>query len=428
MTEDFLHYAWRYRRFQISDLYSTQGQRIEVLHPGEYNRNAGPDFSNARLRIDDVLWAGNVELHLRSSEWYRHSHQEDPAYANVVLHVVLDEDLPVFNAQGQRIPCLELRKLLDPTALRGYHYLLQQPTWIPCQTLWPQVPELTKTLWLERLLVERLEAKTDVVQRIFTCNRGDWEETCYQILARAFGVKVNADPFEELSRHRDNLLQIEALLFGQAGLLEGMYHEKYPRQLQQEARFLRHKYDLKPMLGVAWKFLRMRPANFPTVRLAQFAALVYRGEHLFSRILAAQELDEFRHLLLGRPSPYWSNHYHFDQPTRHQSKPPGETFFQLLIINAVAPLLFFYGTYHQDAAYCERAMHLLESLPPEDNHLIAGWRQLGCQTLNAGDSQALLHLRSAYCEQKRCLECAVGNAILQGACEGMSIPERCEPA
>ncbi len=423
MTEDFLHYAWRYRRFQQRGLHCTLGLPIEILHPGQHNHHAGPDFSNARIRIDDTQWAGNVEIHIRSSEWYRHSHEEDPAYANVILHVVLEEDLPVFNAQGQRIPCLELKPLLDPQAMQRYHQLLYESAWIPCQSLWPQVPELTKTLWIERLLVERLEAKTEHIQHLLTLNRGDWEETCYQVLARAFGMKVNAEPFEQLARslpyklmakHGDNLLQIEALLFTQAGMLEGLYREKYPRTLQQEGRFLRHKYSLKPMDGSQWKFLRMRPANFPTVRLAQFAALVYRSEHLFSKILASSNVDELRPLLLGRPSPYWTNHYQFDQPTKYHAKPPGETFFQLLIINAIAPLLFFYGVYHQDAAFCERAMLWLESMPSEDNHVLTGWQQMGCQAQNAGEGQALMHLKSSYCEQKRCLNCAVGNAIVQG--------------
>ena len=422
MTEDFLHYAWRYQHFQPHHLHTTQGQNLAILAVGELNRHAGPDFTNARLRIDDTLWAGNVEVHIKSSDWLAHHHEQDPAYNNVVLHVVLDDDEPVYRTNGERLPCLELRRLLDPNLCNAYYRMLNNALWIPCQNHWHEVKELTKKLWLERLMVERLEAKTEVVGRLLEQNRGDWEEMCYQVLLRNFGLRVNMDPCEQVARslplkligrHRDNLLQVEALLFGQAGLLDVEFNDVYPRQLQQEYRFLRQKYGLESLPAGNWKFLRMRPANFPTMRLAQFAVLLYQGSNLFSKILAAHDIEELAHLFSVTLHGYWSEHYTFDKVSTRKLKHLGGNFIELLILNACIPIIFYYGVYTQDTRYCDQALRLMQELPPEENHIIDGWKKLGVVPEDAGNSQALLHLKREYCEGRRCLHCAVGNAILK---------------
>lgn len=422
MTEDFLHYAWRYQHFNSNHLQTTQGQNLTILAIGEHNRHAGPDFLNARLRIEDTYWAGNVEVHLKASDWLLHRHEKDPAYANVILHVVLDEDQVIQDPNGERIPCLELRRLLDPHLCSAYYRMLNNNLWVPCQNHWQEVKTLSVKLWLERVMVERLEAKTEIVKRFLDFNQGDWEEVCYQLLLRNFGLSVNLDPCEQVARslplkligrHRDNLLQIEALLFGQAGLLEQDFVEKYPQQLQTEYRFLRQKYGLESMPASNWKFLRMRPANFPTMRLAQFAVLLYQGSNLFSKILAAQDIEELAHLFSVTLHGYWSEHYTFDKPSTRKLKHLGTSFIELLILNACIPLIFFYGMYTQDAKYCDKALRFLQELPPEVNHIIDGWKKLGLEPEDAGQTQALIHLKRMYCDQRQCLHCAVGAAILR---------------
>lgn len=422
VTEDFLHYAWRYQHFQATQLQTTQGQSLAVLSVGELNRNAGPDFLNARLHIEDTLWAGNVEIHLKSSDWLLHHHQQDPAYNNVVLHVVLDEDVPIQHTNGERLPCLELRRLLDPDLCKAYYQMLNNALWIPCQNHWHQVKELTKKLWLERLMVERLETKSALIKRLLTQTQGDWEEVCYQLLLRNFGLTVNMDPCEQvarslplklLSRHRDNLIQLEALLFGQAGLLETEFADAYPQQLQQEYRFQRQKYGLEPLPPGTWKFLRMRPANFPTMRLAQFAVLLYQGSNLFSKILAARDLEELTHLFAVTLHGYWSEHYTFDKPSPRKLKHLGSSFIELLVLNACIPLIFYHGLYTQSPRFCDQALRLMQELPPEANHIMDGWKKLGLEPEDASQTQALLHLKREYCDKRKCLHCAVGNAILK---------------
>jgi hypothetical protein len=422
MTEDFLHYAWRYQRFSNHELHTSQGQPLAILAVGEHNRHAGPDFLNARLRIDDTLWAGNVEVHLKASDWLQHHHELDPAYQNVILHVVLDEDQVIQRSNGERIPCLELRPLLDAKLSSAYFRMLNNALWIPCQNHWHEVSALSKKLWLERVMVERLENKTEGVRRLLELNRGDWEEVCYQLLLRNFGLSVNLDPCEQVARslplkligrHRDNLTQIEALLFGQAGLLEADFQEIYPQQLQAEYRFLQQKYSLQPLPPGHWKFLRMRPANFPTMRLAQFAVLLYQGSNLFSKILAAQDIEELAHLFSITLHGYWSTHYVFDKTSPRKLKHLGSSFIELLILNACIPLIFYYGSFTQNRRHCDQALRLMQELPPEENHLIEGWKKLGFTPEDAGQTQGLLHLKREYCEQRKCLHCAVGAAILQ---------------
>lgn len=422
MRESFLHFLWRWRRFDAQHLATTGGQPLEILHPGEWNNHAGPDFFNARLRIGDTLWAGNVEIHLHASEWLAHRHHEDPAYDNVVLHVVLEEDQPVLRASGERIPCLELKGRIPQAISAIWERLEHERAWIPCQSFFKTVPDIVRLNWLDRLLVERLEQKTAAVAEVLAATENHWEEAFYRLLARNFGLKVNAEPFEALARslpllilakHKNDPKQVEALLFGQAGLLEGPFRDEWPAALAQEYRFLSHKYQLVPLAAAQWKFLRLRPANFPTVRLAQFAALVHQSAHLFSKILEAPNLRALENLFDVQTGTYWHTHFQFDIPSVKRPKHPGRDFVHLLIINTIAPFLFHYGKTRDQDTFQQRALALLESLPPESNAIIDAWAELGVPARHAYQTQALIHLKTRYCDEKRCLECAVGNAILK---------------
>ena len=422
MREDFLHFLWRWRRFDARNLATSDGQALEILHPGEPNLHAGPDFFNARVRLGGTLWAGNVEIHLNASDWLAHRHDTDPAYDNVVLHVVLDEDQRLRRPNGEPLPCLALRERIPPQLLEKYFRLEHERAWVPCEKTFGAVPEIVRLNWLDRLLVERLEQKTESIARVVEATGHNWEETFYRVLARSFGLKVNMEPFEALARslplrllakHKDQLFQLEALLFGQAGLLAEQFEDDYPRALAKEYQFLRHKYGLQPLAAGQWKFFRLRPAGFPTIRLAQFAAVVYRSAHLFSQILETGSTAETEQLFSAEISEYWRAHFRFDKTAVRQPKPPGREFVHLLLINTVAPFLFHYGRAKGQPELQDRALQLLENLPPEANTVVDGWAKRGQRGASAGQTQALLHLKTRYCDMKRCLECAIGNAILR---------------
>lgn len=422
MREDFLHFLWRWRRFDARNLATTDGQALDILHPGEPNPHAGPDFFNARIRLGDTLWAGNVEIHLNASDWLAHRHDTDPAYDNVVLHVVLDEDQRLRRSGGELLPCLTLRERIPPQLLEKYFRLEHERAWIPCEKTFGTVPEIVRLNWLDRLLVERLEEKTGAVAQVVEATGQHWEEAFYRLLARSFGLKVNMEPFEALARslplrllakHKDHLFQLEALLFGQAGFLDGPFDDEYPRALAKEYRFLQHKYDLQPLAAAQWKFFRLRPAGFPTVRLAQFAALIHRSAQLFSQLLETRDTAEAEQLFTAEVSDYWRAHLRFDKTAARQPKPLGREFVHLLLINTAAPFLFHYGRAKGQPGLQDRALRLLEALPPEANTVVDGWAKRGQRAANAAQTQALLHLKTHYCDAKRCLECAVGNAILR---------------
>jgi Protein of unknown function (DUF2851) len=423
MRENFLHFLWRTRRFDATDLRTTDGHTVEIIRPGEHNTHAGPDFFNARLRIGDVEWAGNVEMHVRASEWATHGHADDRAYDNVVLHVVWQADAPALRADGSPLPCLVLRGRTAEYLLATYADLEAQQAWIPCAGRWAEVADIVRLNWYDRLLVERLEQKTTRLATQLEATGGHWEEAFYRLLARSFGLRINAEPFEALARslplqvltkHKNNRTQIEALLFGQAGWLDEEWADAYPQELAREYRFLRHKYGLERYVQRAdWKFLRLRPANFPTVRLAQFAALVYASVHLFSKILEATSVRSLEHLFEPEVSAYWLTHYQFDKISPQRPKHLGRDFVHLLLINTVVPSVFYYGQARQLPDYQDKALCWLEDLPPESNAVLDGWATLGVVPRHAYQTQALLHLKSQYCDARRCVECAVGGTLLR---------------
>ncbi len=422
MREDFLHYLWRTKRFNLDNLVSTEGAPLQITHFGKHNHHAGPDFLEAKVQVGETLWAGNVEIHINASEWIAHKHQEDSTYDNVILHVVLEEDQPIYRSTGERIPCLELRRRIPPKIIKTYQKIVHNEHWIPCQHHFYSVPMVTKNLWLDRLLVERLEQKTvPIAERLANSNNA-WESVFYELLARNFGVKINAEPFELLAKstplnlfakHKNNRFQIEALLFGQAGLLTVDFTDNYPKSLQKEYQFLQKKYNLQPIKKESWRFMRLRPANFPSIRIAQFATLIYQSTHLFSKILEAENIKAIEKLFKVSLSEYWLNHYIFDKPSAERKKTLGKSTIHLLIINTIVPFLFLYGTHKSIDTYRDKALRFLEALAPEKNSIIEQWKVLGLEPDSAYQTQALLQLKNEYCSKKRCLACAIGNSILK---------------
>ena len=423
MKEKLLHYLWQVKRFDLKDLKTTGGESIQIIDFGVHNTDAGPDFQHARIRIGQTLWAGNVEMHVLASDWIKHLHQEDKAYNNVILHVVLEEDQTIARNNGELIPCLELRHRIPAGIEKQYAKLLQNTNWIPCHHLFAGVPEVKRNLWLDRLTVERLEEKTRYLQLVLHRTRTDWEESFYQILARSFGVKVNADAAEQLARslplrilrsHRQNLFQVEALFFGQAGILEGTFNDDYPKRLKKEYLFLQKKYGLQSMKREQWKLLRLRPANFPTLRIAQFSSLMFSNTHLFAKILSALNVKEIEHLFDLKLSLYWHDHYVFDKHSPRRPKRLGQQTIHHIIINTIIPFLFLYGKERDNKACLDKALAFLEALKAENNRIISGWEAVGAIPVNAGQSQALIQLKNNYCDQKRCLHCTIGDQILGG--------------
>jgi predicted nucleic acid-binding protein len=425
-TEDFLHYVWKFRLFDRINLQTTEGEELEVYATGLHNTHAGPDFQNARIRINETTWAGNAELHLSSSDWKRHGHTTDNAYDNVILHVVYRDDEPLFRTDGRRVPTLELKDRISSDLYNRYHNLIfGAKTIIPCEASIASVDGLTMENWLTRILVERLEKRSDTVIAALNLNRGDWEETFYQFLAANFGFKNNALPFELmakslpqniLAKHKNNPMQIEALIFGQAGFLNNDFTDEYPRSLKKEYEFLKKKFNLTPIENHLWKFLRMRPQNFPTIRLAQFAALVVQSNHLFSKVLETKEMKALRDLFSNiQINNYWETHYRFDTESKPVGKHLGAASVDIILLNTVALFLFSYGRHLQQQYYINRGLKLLENIPGEQNSIMTDFANLGLKINTAFESQALLELKNNYCDYKKCLQCGVGIKILKPA-------------
>lgn len=421
MNEFFLQFLWRHRLFDAESLRTTQGVPIEVISPGFQNSDAGPDFFNARLKIGNTTWAGNVEVHWRSSDWNKHKHQENSAYDNVILHVVKEDDGPVRNTKGEPVECTCLQY---PVVLEeNYRKLLRATSWIPCVDSIHRVPAITLQMRYHALLVERLQQKTAEIICQLENNKNDWNETFYQFLARNFGFKINAVPFEllakavplsVLAKHKNDLFQLEALLFGSAGLLNAeLIGDDYFLALRKEFSFLYQKYQLKPIEAHLWKFLRLRPVNFPTVRIAQFAKLIHQSTALFSRLIEMDQLAEVHKLFQLETSDYWDTHYKFNKTSQKQAKHLGESSFYNLVINTVVPFLFVYGDYYQKQHLKDRALDYLEQIPAEANSIISNWNQLGISASSAFDSQALIQLKNSHCNGKKCLNCPVGMKLIK---------------
>ncbi len=423
IPEKFLHFLWKTQRFERNELRSTQGESLEVIDVGQHNRHAGPDFLQAKIRIGRRLWAGQVEIHIKASDWIAHKHPFDPAYQNVILHVVWEEDRPIYLADGSRLPCLELRGRTPPGLFANYRRLLQSQLKVPCTPRLGEVPALIRSAWLDRMLAERLEHKARKLEEVFHRTQSNWEQTARTSVARAMGLPANDESMQELllrlphtllARYRDSPLQIEALFFGQAGLLKGSFRDPWPQQLQKAYRFLKQKHKLKPLQTVQWKWSRMRPASFPSLRIAQLAALSLQHAHWFSAFRQMKFIHEIKAFFELQTSPYWVKHHHWQRPSAGNFSRPGKELVQRVILNALTPLFFFYSRQVGDSAYLEQALHWLHQLPAENNRLTRKWKDFGWEIQSAEHSQGILHLQRVYCERKRCLECAVGHVLLKG--------------
>ncbi len=423
MNESFLHYLWQFQYFEKENLHTSSGEKISILKTGVLNTDSGPDFSNAKIKIDEVEWAGNVEVHIKSSDWFAHHHQTDRAYENVVLHVVWDDDKPVYRNDATRIPTLELKGRVDEIILKEYKLLINSPTVIACEKSFRQVNELIKLSMLDKALMQRLETKAMQVSETLKLNMGDWEETVYQMVAKNFGFKVNADPFFQLAKSlpyktiqkHNQLIQIEALLFGQAGLLESKTKDEYIATLFREYHLLAQKYSIeKSKLNASqWKFLRLRPANFPTVRLAQFASLLFSIRNIFSHLLASESYSSLQKLFSSGQSDFWKSHYRFGKTAKGVVPELGATSIQNIIVNTVVPLLVAYGKHKNEQQYIDRAVDLLQQLPSEGNKITRTWSELGMKVKTAFDSQALIELHNNFCAKRQCLNCSIGISILK---------------
>lgn len=419
--EQLMQYIWQHRLWIPGDMETNDGHKVRVLDPGLLNSDAGPDFFNAKVEIDGQLWVGNIEMHVRASDWKRHGHDKDTAYDSVILHVVDKDDAAVFRTNGERIPQLVLQ--VSPLFNMSYEQLVNSRQELPCSSIISSVPALTITEWVERLAFERLHGKVERVRNILELYNGSWEDVCYVTLSRNLGFGINNEAFERLARrtplrllhkHSDSLLQIEALLFGQAGLLDpnATGADDYYRRLCSEYAFLANKFSLKPMEPEAWKMFRIRPQNFPYRRIAMLAHYIEGGFNLMSRILDTDGEKELRKLFQVELTGYWSNHFSFGKPSEKPSMALGNNSIDIILINTIAPLYYAYGELTGSYALTDKAISLLESLKPEKNSIVANFTTAGIECDNALTSQALIELRRSYCDARKCIYCKIGHRLL----------------
>ncbi|MBL4585501.1 MAG: DUF2851 family protein [Flavobacteriales bacterium] len=416
--EELLHHIWKFRLFSSQELKTADGQTLEILRPGELNTDAGPDFLNARIKVDGVVWAGNVEMHIRASDWIRHQHQNDAAYNKLILHAAYENDME--QSVGD-FPTIELKPFISDQVIRKYERLQTGNNPIPCGKQLMDVEPIILNTWFQSLLVQRLMRKSEWMKTLLEETNGDLEQAFLAVLFRAFGMKVNAEVFEQLAKatpwkilakHQNDPLQLEAILFGNAGMLNEDPKDRHQQKLKREYDFLKHKYDLQPMDPVLWKFLRLRPANFPTVRIAQLASL-FCSIGPFLKWFSIQNVANNLSVLKVAPSTYWKTHYQFGKESTSRSKRIGTTMVQNMLINAVAPFLFVTAERNAKEELKDRALELLENLPSEKNNRVRAFEELGLKVSDAATSQALLELRTNYCDHKKCLFCSIGVTILK---------------
>jgi hypothetical protein len=422
MNEDFLQYVWKHKMFSKVDFKTTDNENLTILKSGLHNKNAGPDFLNAQLKIEDQIWVGNVEIHLKSSDWYLHNHEIDANYDAVILHVVWENDAVVFMRNNKPIPTLILKDAVHKGVLDNYKNLFSMPIkWIPCQNTIATIDEFTFDNWKECLIFERLERKSGEITILLAQEKNNFEAVLFQLLAKNFGLKVNGDSFLRLVQSIDfsilqktsfDVHQFAALLFGQAGFLEDEVEDVYHHQLKTTYKYLSHKYKLQPIPNKQFSFFRMRPNNFPTIRIAQLVALFHKHQNLFSKLIAMQDLKDFYALFSVEIPLFWKTHYNFESISKSSPKKLTKSFVDLLIINTIIPLKFLYQKSSQEIDE-EFFLEILKKMKPEKNNIISKFSDIGVAAKNALETQALLELKNNYCAPKRCLECAIGSSILK---------------
>ena len=421
MQEDFLHYVWQHKKMSLKSLQTTTQEPIILKAVGLSNVNSGPDFFNAQLSIGTQMWAGNVEIHVKSSDWYVHHHETDAAYDSVILHVVWEHNMDVFRKDNSPIPTLELKNYVLPHTFKNYNSLLsQKQSWIPCESSIKEVDEFTINHWIERLYLERLEAKYKAIETQLNESRQDWEAVLFWQLAKNFGLKVNGEAFLSVSKsinfsvvrksqHEVHLL--EALFFGQAGLLDTEAQDRYISELKSTYEFLKNKFSLSRVGVVPVQFFRLRPPNFPTIRLGQLAALYSRSSNLFSRIIEAQSLEQLYAVFEGSTSKFWDTHYTFQKPSKSTPKTLTKAFINLLIINTIIPMKFAFNKFNRHSKQ-EDIVEIMRKIPLEHNSIVDKFYTFYAFGKTALESQALLQLKQNYCSKNKCLQCAIGSALL----------------
>ncbi|MBN1251126.1 MAG: DUF2851 family protein [Bacteroidales bacterium] len=419
MNENFLQFVWKYQLFEKQSL-EIDGKSVEIIHQGTLNTDAGPDFFNAKIKIDETLWAGNVEIEIKSSNWYLHKHNDNEVFNNVVLQVVyINDNQNILNSKGIKVPTLKLN--INENLIDKYKELEKSVNWIACQNDFNKVNEIKLRMWLSNILVERLQAKSNYILNKLKENKNDWAETFYQILARGFGFKINKEPFEWLAnslpqkiiaKQKNSIMQIESLLFGQAGFLTNELEISYFKELKNEYNFFQKKYSLKPLEKYLWKFLRLRPSNFPSIRIAQFANLIFKSNSLFSQIIEIEKIEDLKKIFDVKASEFWETHYTFEKESPNKRKKLGKQSIDIILINTIIPFLYVYGQSTDNQQIKDRAISFLENIKAENNKIIRYFIDMGVRADNAFYSQALIQLKNEYCEKKNCVNCAVGTEIL----------------
>lgn len=427
MQEKFLHFLWRFQFLNKKDLHTSTDEKLEIITPGTHNEDSGPDFLNARIIIGSINWYGHIEIHINASDWYRHNHHTDKAYENVVLHVVWNNDRDIVHTDGMTLPTLELKSIALSGLCKKYHQFEQTKLPIPCAKHLDEVPILIKNAMLDKALYQRMTNKNNLVYRLLEQNTGDWYETAYQLLAYNFGFKANNETFLRLAqslsiktilKHNASLLQLEAILFGMSGLLPmAPPNDEYIENLQKEFALFQHKeYVHKQALFTPqWKFFRLRPANFPTIRIAQFAQILHQHTNLFDTLISTPT-KEIHKVFSITQSIYWQNHYNFGKKSSPHIPGLGAKSIDSILINTIVPLLVAYGKTKDNQDYIDRATAILEYLPAENNKITRIWIENGIKIKNAFDSQASIELYNNFCSQKKCLKCNIGMDILRKDC------------
>jgi hypothetical protein len=420
MQEDFLHYIWKHKAFSTVALKTTRGEVVVVNNLGQHNHNSGPDFFNAQLSINDQLWAGNVEIHIKSSDWYVHHHEVDKAYDNVILHVVWEHDTEIFRKDNSEIPTLEFKHYVDKSLLDNYQKLMQSKSWINCESYFAEVDDFLFNNWLERLYIERLERKSEAIQDILETSNNDWEAVLFKMLLKNFGLKVNGESFLSLANSIDfsvirklhnDVLYVEALLFGQANMLSDDVQDVYYLDLQQRYHFLKQKFKLNNQGVLPVQFFRLRPPNFPSIRISQFANLYTLEQNLFSRVINLKTKEGYYELFNKGVTGFWMSHYTFAKTSKISKKRLTNAFIDLIIINTIIPLKFCYAK-SQGKSIDEDLFELIKQIKIEKNSIVSKFLELKMIEKNALNSQALLQLKLAYCDKNKCLHCAVGNSLI----------------
>lgn len=422
MKEDLLHFIWKLQLFVNQELVTNQGETVQVISTGVHNTNSGPDFLNAKLKIGNQLWAGNVEIHINSSDWYAHHHEKDDRYSSVILHIVFTDDVPVFTNNNQLLPTLELKKFISTKLLDAYNQLFsKEKKWIFCESNIHTIDDFSWMNWLERLYIQRLQNKTDFIFSILQKSCNDWEATLFTLLAKNFGLKLNGEAFYQMAtsfsfsivrKESHQLTALEALFFGQSGLLADNKEFLYYKKLKTEYEYLQKKYSLKPINENQMQFFRLRPANFPTIRLSQFAMLYHKNQQLFSQLMNVKKTSDFYRFLKVETSDFWKTHYTFDKESKSITKKLSNSFIDLLIINTIIPLKFAYEKSLGKSDF-SHILEISQQLKPEKNKIIAHFNELKIESNNAFETQALLQLKNEMCNHQKCLQCAVGKELLK---------------